>query len=149
MQTIRRIGLQDADDLVAGARRRSEEIGVSMCIAVVDESGTLVQFVREDGAKVTSISIAIDKAYTAAGARNHTSFYGAVSQPGGPAWGIDGSNGGRFTVIGGGVHIVEDGVVVGGLGISGGTAEQDADVALAAVEHVHTGAPALSTVSPS
>jgi uncharacterized protein GlcG (DUF336 family) len=135
MQTIRRIGTTEADRLVEGARRRSQQLGVPMCIAITDESGTLVQFVREDGARVTSVSIAIDKAFTAAGARNPTAFYGERSQPGGPTWGIDGTNGGRFNVIGGGLPVTEDGAVVGGIGISGGSATQDEDVAAAAIVH--------------
>jgi uncharacterized protein GlcG (DUF336 family) len=107
-----------------------------MCIAVTDESGTLTAFVREDGAKVTSVSIAIDKAFTAAGARNATTFYRDVSQPSGPAWGIKGTNDGRFSVIGGGQPVYDDGVVVGGIGISGGTATEDDDVAVAAVAYL-------------
>jgi uncharacterized protein GlcG (DUF336 family) len=148
MQTIRRIGLDEAEILVAAARARAAEIGVPMCIAVVDESGVLSAFVREDGAKVTSVPLAIDKAFTAAGARNHTTFYGKVSQPGGPAWGIAHSNDGRFSPIGGGVHLVEDGVVVGGIGISGGNAAEDQDVAMAAVAHLTATNPALTTVVP-
>jgi uncharacterized protein GlcG (DUF336 family) len=146
MQTIRRLGVEDAEQLTAGARARAAEIGVPMCIAVVDESGTLISFLREDGAKITSVPLAIDKAFTAAGARNHTTFYGRVSQPDGPAWGIAHSNGGRFSPIGGGVHVLEDDVVVGGIGISGGTAHEDHDVALAAVEFLGSTTPSLSTV---
>jgi uncharacterized protein GlcG (DUF336 family) len=149
MQTIRRLGVEDAEQLIAGARARAAEIGVPMCIAVVDESGTLISFLREDGAKITSVPLAIDKAFTAAGARNHTTFYGRVSQPDGPAWGIAHSNGGRFSPIGGGVHVLEDDVVVGGIGISGGTAHEDHDVALAAVEFLGSTTPSLSTVVPA
>src|SRR3954470_19067400 len=150
MQDVRRIGLDEADILIAGARKHAATIGVPMCIAVADESGHLVAFVREDGAKITSISLAIDKAFTAAGARNHTTFYAKVSQPGAPAWGIDQSNGGHFTAVGGGVHVLEGNVVVGGLGISGGTSHQDHEVAMAAVESLtdSTGG-ALTTRSPS
>ncbi len=149
MQTIRRLGVEDAEQLILGARARAAEIGVPMCIAVVDESGTLISFLREDGAKITSVPLAIDKAFTAAGARNHTTFYGRVSQPDGPAWGIAHSNGGRFSPIGGGVHVLEDGVVVGGIGISGGTAHEDHDVAIAAVEVLERTTPSLSTVVPA
>ncbi|GAB3200893.1 heme-binding protein [Nocardioides hungaricus] len=149
MQDIRRIGLDEAEVLVAGARKASDQMGVPMCIAVADESGNLVAFVREDGAKITSVSIAIDKAFTAAGARNHTTFYAGVSQPGGPAWGIDQTNGGHFTAIGGGVHVLEGDTVVGGVGISGGTAHQDHDVAMAAVEELSRATSgALDTRSP-
>jgi uncharacterized protein GlcG (DUF336 family) len=149
MQDIRRLGLAEAEVLVEGARRRAAELGIPMCIAVADESGTLMAFVREDDAKLTSVSIAIDKAFTAAGARNHTAFYGRVSQPGAPAWGIHGSNGGHFTGIGGGVHLLENGSVVGGIGISGGTATQDQDVAMAAVGFAAGKFPNLSTREPS
>jgi uncharacterized protein GlcG (DUF336 family) len=148
MQDVRRLGLAEAEILVAGARTRAGEIGVPMCIAVTDESGTLIAFVREDGAKLTSVSIAIDKAFTAAGARNHTTFYAQVSQPGAPAWGIDATNAGHFTVIGGGVHVLERDDVVGGIGISGGTAAEDHDVAIAAVAHLTEQVPSLSTKRP-
>ncbi len=113
-----------------------------MCIAVVDESGNLIAFDRMDGAKITSISIAIDKAFTAGAARNPTSFYGAVSQPGAVSWGINQTNGGHFCVIAGGLPIVVNGVVVGGLGLSGGTAAQDEQVAAAALESFQPSAPA-------
>lgn len=145
MQTIRRLGLAEATVLVQAASSRAAEIATPMCIAVADESGTLIAFIREDGAKPTSVSIAVDKAFTAAGARNHTAFYGGVSQPGGPAWGIDGTNGGHFTAIGGGVHVLEEGTVVGGVGVSGGTAAQDYDVAMAAVSALTALHPELTT----
>jgi uncharacterized protein GlcG (DUF336 family) len=149
MQTIRRIGLEEAELLIAAARTRSAEIGVPMCIAVADESGTLTAFVREDGAKVTSVELAVDKAFTAAGARNHTAFYGRVSKPDGPAWGIAQSNGGRYSPIGGGVHVLEDGVVVGGIGVSGGTAHEDQDVAMAALARLSEQVPSLTTQEPA
>jgi uncharacterized protein GlcG (DUF336 family) len=131
MLSIARIATQEARTLVDQARELSVQLGVPMCIAVVDESGCLVAFERMDHAKVTSVSIAIDKAFTAAGARNPTSFYGQVSQPGSPSWGIDQTNGGHFCVIAGGVPLTVDGVVVGGVGLSGGTAAQDDEIATA------------------
>ncbi len=133
MLQISRIDLGEAQALVSAATERSVDIGVPMCIAIVDESGYLVSFERMDTAKITSVSIAIDKAFTAAGARNHTSFYGKVSRPDGPAWGINQTNDGRFNVIAGGVPIIVDGNVIGGIGISGGNAAQDDDVAAHAV----------------
>lgn len=139
MLTIPRIDLDEARRLVEAATVRSTEIGVPMCIAVVDESGYLVAFDRMDGAKITSVSIAIDKAFTAAGARNPTSFYGEVSQPAAPSWGINQTNGGRFCVIAGGLPVVADGAVIGGIGLSGGTAKQDEEVAAYAVDQVKVG----------
>ena len=92
-------------------------------------------------AKLTSIQIAIDKAFTAAGHRIPTSTYtnSPVAKnfaPGGPAYGIHNSNGGRFCIIGGGVPISVDGVVVGAIGVSTGTPAQDEEVAKAGVEAV-------------
>lgn len=145
MQSILRLELAEAQVLIDGASRRARQIGVPMCIAVADESGRLIAFVREDGAKVTSISIALDKAFTAAGARNQTAYYSRISIPGAPAWGIGGSNGGHFTPIAGGVHVLWDTTVVGGIGISGGTSEQDHDVAVSAVAFLSAQNPGFRT----
>ncbi len=141
MLTVARIGTEEAHPLIEHARELSEKMGVPMCIAVVDEAGYLVAFERMNDAKVTSVSIAIDKAFTAAGARNTTAFYQGVSQPGSPAWGINQTNGGHFCVIAGGQPLRVDGVVVGGIGLSGGTAVQDDEIA-AEVAAAFTPAPA-------
>ncbi|MBW8298036.1 MAG: heme-binding protein, partial [Hydrogenophaga sp.] len=66
MLTIRRLDIADARLLIAGAGDKAREIGVPMCIAITDESGQLIAFERMDGGKVTSTTIAIDKAFTAA-----------------------------------------------------------------------------------
>lgn len=135
MLTIKRLSLEDAHTLIAAAAAKSREIGVPMCIAVADESGNLIAFDRMDGAKISSISIAIDKAFTAAAARRPTQAYNELCVPGQPTFGIHITNGGRFCVIGGGVPIVVDGAVVGGIGLSSGTAGQDVICAEAAVAH--------------
>jgi len=92
-------------------------------------------------AKLTSIQIAIDKAFTAAGHRVPTATYtnspaAKNFQPGGPAFGIHNTNGGRFCIIGGGLPISVDGVVVGAVGVSTGTPSQDEEVARAGAEAV-------------
>ena len=135
MLTIQRLDIADARLLLAGARARSEAIGVPMCIAITDESGNLVAFERMDGGKVTSTTIAIDKSYTASAAKRATHEYGVVSQPGGPAYGINSAIGGRLMVVGGGLPVAVDGVVVGGIGVSSGTPAQDQDVAQAGIDH--------------
>lgn len=134
MLTIKRLSAADADVLVAAAVDKSNEIGIPMCIAVADESGNLIRFERMDGGKISSISIAIDKAFTGAAARKGTHVYNQLCQPGEPTFGIHITNGGRFSIIGGGLPIVVDGEVVGGIGISSGTAGEDQIVAQAAVE---------------
>ena len=89
MLSIKRLSLADAHILIEGAKQKAVEIGVPMCIAVADESGNLIAFERMDGGKVTSISIAQDKAFTAGAARKSTHEYNAVNVPGNLAFGID------------------------------------------------------------
>ena len=124
---------------LAAAEKRALEIGVPMNIAIVDASCHLLAFARMEGAKITSINTAIDKAFTAAGHRVPTSVYKDAVWPGGPAYGINHSNGGRFMTIGGGVPILEGGVVVGAIGCSTGSPSQDEDVAKKGVEAVEKG----------
>lgn len=134
MLTIKRLDLEDARSLLKGAREKATEIGVPMCIAITDESGNLVAFERMDGGKVTSITIAIDKSYTASGAKKATHEYGEASQPGAPAYGIGSAIGGRLMVVGGGLPVIVDGDVVGGIGVSSGTPAQDREVAQAGLD---------------
>ncbi|KGJ02015.1 heme-binding protein [Ochrobactrum sp. WV_118_8] len=134
MLLIKRLGIDDARVLIAGARAKAEEIGVPMCIAIADESGQLIAFERMDGGKVTSTTIAQDKAFTAAGAKRTTESYGAASQPGQPAYGINSAIGGRLSVVAGGIPILVDNQVVGAIGISSGTPAQDSLCAQAGID---------------
>lgn len=134
MYTVTRLDIEDARILIAGAAEKSREIGVPMCIAITDESGQLIAFERMDGGKVTSTTIAIDKAFTAAGAKRATHDYGGASQPGKPAYGINSAIGGRLMVVGGGLPVIVDGEVVGGIGLSSGTPDQDLACAQAGVD---------------
>ena len=134
MITVPKLTLQDAKIILEGAERKAQEIGVPMDIAVVDDGGNLLAFHRMDGAKITSIDIAINKAFTAAGARKATHEYAEIAQPGGPAFGIHVSNQGRFMIFGGGLPIFVDGHIVGGVGCSSGTPEQDRLVAQAGID---------------
>ena len=135
MKTVTRLDLTDARVLIAGAAAHADTIGVPMCIAIVDESGQLIAFERMEGGKVTSTTIAIDKAFTAAAARKATHEYGAASQPGAPAYGINSAIGGRLMVVGGGLPVIWQGEVVGGIGISSGSPAQDQSVAQAGIDH--------------
>src|SRR5829696_7741670 len=133
MRTVRTIGQAEAEAVIAAAARRAEEIGVPENIAVVDEGGHLVAFRRMDGAKFTSIEIAISKAFTAAGARKETRAIGPATQPGEPGFGIQNMHGGRFTTLPGGIPVFVGDVVVGAIGVSSGSTAQDQDVAEAAI----------------
>ncbi|KAK7514598.1 uncharacterized protein IWZ02DRAFT_468108 [Phyllosticta citriasiana] len=122
---------------VEAAEAKARAIGVPMNIAVVDSATHLLHFSRMDGAKVTSVSIALDKAFTASGHRVPTSTYKEAVWPGGAGFGIWNSNGGRFMVIGGGLPVKnEKGEVLGAIGCSTGTPAQDEEVARAGVEAV-------------
>ena len=134
MLTVNRLSLEDAELLAEGAAKKSIEIGVPMCIAVTDESGNLILFRRMNGGKVSSIRIAIDKAFTAAAARNSTEHYNTLCQPGKPTFGIHVTNEGHFCIIGGGLPVVVGGDIVGGIGVSSGTAAQDTEVAQAGID---------------
>ncbi len=135
MLTINRLSIDDAKILIDGARQKANEIGVPMCIAITDESGQLIAFERMDGGKVTSAIVAQDKAFTAAGARKATHDYNAACQPGNLAFGIHTAIGGRLSVVGGGLPVIVDGEVVGGIGLSSGTPQQDMDCGQAGIDH--------------
>ena len=115
---------------------KSRSMKVPMNIAIVDSSLFLLHFQRMPGAKLTSIDIAINKAFTAAGHKLPTHKYKEMVWPGGAAYGINNSNGGRFMVIGGGIPINIDGEVVGAVGCSTGTPAQDQEVAQAGVDAI-------------
>lgn len=132
--SIKRLSQSDARRLIQGARNKADEIGVPMCIAIVDESGNLIAFERMDGGKVTSITIAQDKAFTAAAARKATHEYNAACVPGNLAFGIHTALGGRLCVVGGGLPVYVDGEVVGGIGLSSGTPQQDMQCAQAGID---------------
>lgn len=125
--------LEGARVILEGAMAHASEIGVDMDIAVADSGGWLIAFHRMDGAKLTSIDVAINKAFTAAGTRKGTHEYAATAGAGGPAFGIHVSNQGRFMIFGGGVPIFVEGQCIGAVGCSSGSPEQDREVAEAGV----------------
>lgn len=138
MLSIRRLDQADARLLIEGAAAKARDIGVPMCIAVTDESGNLLAFDRMDGGKITSITVAQDKAFTAAAARKATHEYNQACVPGNLVFGIHTSMGGRLCVVGGGLPVVVDGEVVGGIGLSSGTPQQDMDCAQAGIDYFET-----------
>ena len=131
MLTIKRLDIDDAGRVIAGARDKALELGVPMCIAVTDESGNLIAFERMDGSKITSINLAIDKSYTATGIQKSTQALGEANHPGMPAHGIASALGGRMVAVGGGVPVLSGTDVVGGVGVSSGSPAQDHEVAVA------------------
>lgn len=123
------VTLNDARRVIAAAEKQAEEIGQPMNIAVVDEGGNLVAHVRMDGAWIGSIDISINKAFTSRAFDIATKDLAVHSQSGGQFFGIHVSNHGRVMIFAGGVPLKRDGKVVGGIGVSGGSGEQDQAVA--------------------
>ena len=128
------ISLHDARRVIAGAESKAQEIGQPMNIAVVDDGGNLRAHVRMDGAFIGSIAISINKAYTAIAFQTPTKDLVDVTQSGQPLFGLSDSAGGRIVIFGGGIPLVEDGRVVGAVGVSTGTVEQDQEVAQAGAD---------------
>jgi uncharacterized protein GlcG (DUF336 family) len=123
------LNLELARTLIAAAERKAAELGQPMNIAVVDAGGNLISHVRMDGAWLGSVDISINKAFTARAFDISTKDLGENSQPGQQFYGIHVSNGGRVMIFAGGIPLRENGVVVGAIGVSGGTGEQDQAVA--------------------
>lgn len=133
MRSIQTIGLDDARRVIAaGEAAASGPVGQPMNIAVVDAGGVLVAHVRQDGAWIGSVDISIGKAFTARAFDIATKDLGDNAQPGQQFYGIHASNQGRIMIFAGGLPLLADGVVVGAVGVSGGTGEQDQAVAEAA-----------------
>ncbi|MDB6041903.1 MAG: hypothetical protein JWM63_454 [Gammaproteobacteria bacterium] len=123
------VTLEDARKIISAAEKKAGELGQPMNIAVADTGGNLVAHVRMDGAWLGSIDISINKAFTARAFDISTRDLAKFSQPGGQFYGIHASNHGRVMIFAGGVPVKRAGKVVGAVGVSGGTGEQDQAVA--------------------
>ena len=123
------VTLNDARRVIAAAERKAGEIGQPMNIAVADEGGNLVSHVRMDGAWIGSVDISINKAFTSRAFDITTKDLATHSQSGGQFFGIHVSNHGRIMIFAGGIPLKRDGKVVGAVGVSGGSGEQDHAVA--------------------
>ena len=123
------ISLEQAQAVVAAAIAKARAIDTKMDIAVVDAGGNLKAFVRMDGAWLGSIDIAQKKAKTARGFDMNTGDIGGLSQPGGSLYNIEHSNGGLITFPGGVPLKAADGTVIGAIGVSGSSVENDHTVA--------------------
>ena len=132
MAQLESVTLEDARRVIAAGEEKAQAIGQPQNIAVVDAGGNLVAHVRMDGAWIGSIDIAINKAFTARAFDLDTKALAADAQPGGQFYGIQESNKGRVMIFAGGIPLKRGEQVVGAVGVSGGTGEQDQAVAEAA-----------------
>jgi uncharacterized protein GlcG (DUF336 family) len=123
------VKLADARRVIAAAEAKAAEIGQPMNVAVADAGGNLVAHVRMDGAWMGSIDISIKKAWTSRAFDIATQDLAGHSQSGNQFFGIHASNDGRVMIFAGGIPLKRDGRVVGAIGVSGGSGDQDHAVA--------------------
>jgi uncharacterized protein GlcG (DUF336 family) len=125
--------LDEARRIIAASEAKAIKIGQPMNIAVADEGGNLVAHVRMDGAWIGSIDISIKKAFTSRAFDIATKDLALHSQSGDQFFGIHTSNQGRIMIFAGGIPLKRNGTIVGAIGVSGGSGEQDHEVAEAGV----------------
>lgn len=128
-KTAETISLEEAKRVIEAAESKAREIGQPMDIAVTDAGGNLKSHVRMDGAFVGSITISINKAYTAIAFQQETKNLQEPTRPSGPLHGLSDAHGGRLVVFPGGIPLVREGVIFGAIGVSTGSVEQDQEVA--------------------
>jgi len=130
------ISLKQADAAIAAARQTADQLGISVNIAVIDSGTQLKAFARMDDAFLGSIDVALNKAKTSALFGVPTEVVGEWSQPGSPAHGLERTNGGLI-VFGGGMPIHDvNNQLIGAVGVSGGSPDQDAQIARVAAKAV-------------
>ena len=130
--TVQSLTLLDARQIIAAGEAAAEKLGIPYNLAVVDAGGNLIAHVRMDGAWLGSIDIAIHKAWTARAFDMTTEALGKMAQSGKPLFGIDSTNRDKVVIFGGGVPIKSGETVIGAVGASGGTVDQDIKVVEAA-----------------
>ncbi len=108
---------------------KAKESSLPVVTAACDAGGNPVVLLRADGAYIASVDIAQNKAFTSVSVQMSTEQLSTLCQPNGPLYGIQNTNGGRIIIFGGGIPLYENGRLIGGFGVSGGSAEQDTSLA--------------------
>ena len=125
----RQMTLALANALIEKVKAKAEEMGINVVIAVSDKSGRPVAVQCMDGAYIGSFDVALNKAYTSIAFQMSTEKLGRLSQPGESLYGIQFTNQGKIVIFGGGEPLEHNGRIIGALGVSGGTARQDTELA--------------------
>ncbi|WP_158738281.1 heme-binding protein [Alteribacillus sp. YIM 98480] len=131
---MNKLTLADAKKIVEGAEQKSNEIGISMVISVVDEGGNLIVSHRMDDAWIASIDISLNKAWTSVALQMPTEVLASATGPKEELYGLNTTNNGRLVVFGGGLPLIKDDKVIGAVGVSGSSVPNDIKVAEAAVK---------------
>ena len=133
------MSLESLKKMAEYVEEKANEIGVPMVFSAVDAGGNLILLHRMEDALLASIKISWDKAYTACTLKAPTCALPDLTVPGGGLYGLQNLCDGRIVVFGGGYPIMKDGKVIGAIGVSGGTAEEDMAVATYAIEKMQGG----------
>jgi uncharacterized protein GlcG (DUF336 family) len=123
------VTLDLAKELILAVEQRAAQMGVHAVIAVANKGANPVAVHCMDDSYIASFDIAVNKAYTCAALKMPTTELKRLCQPGGPLYGIQHTNGGRIVIFGGGIPLMRNGRCIGGLGVSGGSEEQDTALA--------------------
>ena len=129
-ETGQNMTLEMATALIARVEEKARSMKLAVVIAVADKAARPVAVHCMDDAYIASYDIALNKAYTCAGLKMSTAELGRLSQPGGPLYGIQHTNEGKIVIFGGGEVLEQDGRILGALGVSGGSLEQDTALAV-------------------
>jgi uncharacterized protein GlcG (DUF336 family) len=132
MQSIESVSLDDAQRVIQAGVAKAKEVNSPSNIAVADAGGNLLAFVRMDDAWLGSIDIAINKAFTSRAFNIATKQLAGFAQPGQQFYGIHVSNHSRVMIFAGGLPLKRGNKVIGAVGVSGGTGEQDQQIVEAA-----------------
>lgn len=127
------ITLDFAKQMIEAAEKEALKVGVPMVISIVDDGGNFVACHRMDDALLVSVDIAQNKAWTAVALKMTTENLAAATGAGQELFGINTTNQGRVVIFGGGIPLIVDGRIIGAVGVSGGSVQQDVQVATAAV----------------
>ncbi len=133
-QAIQSLTLDEARQIIAAGEEKADELGIPYNLAVVDAGGNLIAHARMDGAWLGSIDISIHKAWTARAFDMATEDLAKMAQSGKPLFGINSTNHDKVVIFAGGMPVKRGSAVVGAVGASGGTVDQDQKVVEAAVK---------------
>ncbi|MBQ8002065.1 MAG: heme-binding protein [Clostridia bacterium] len=122
---LAKMTLAAAKELIEAVEKKAAEMGVKAVVAVSDAGGNTIAVECMDDAYIASFDIAVNKAFTVVSLKMPTKNLAELAAPGGSLYGIQFTNNGRIVIFGGGEPLMKEGKVMGGLGVSGGTAEQD------------------------
>jgi len=129
---ITTLTLADARRIIAAGEKKAQELELLYNIAVVDSGGGLIAHIRMDGAWLGSVDISINKAWTSRAFDLTTEYVAAATQSGQSLFGLNTTNRGKVVIFGGGEPIKEGNLVIGAVGASGGSVENDIKVVQAA-----------------